>query len=45
VPKELEKLTQLETLFLLGNPDLSKAGIDKLQKALPKCKISHNTKK
>ena len=43
--KGLEKLTQLETLFLLGNPDLTKAQIDQLQKALPKCKISHNAKK
>jgi hypothetical protein len=41
----LEKLTQLETLFLLGNRDLTKAQIDQLQKALPKCNILSNPKK
>jgi hypothetical protein len=35
----------LETLFLLGNPDLTKAQIEQLQKALPKCKITHDAKK
>jgi len=40
----LEKLTQLETLFLLGNRNLTKAQIDELQKALPNCKIDHNAK-
>ena len=35
----LEKLTQLEELDLRDNPDLTKAQIDELQKALPKCDI------
>ena len=44
--KGLEKLTQLEILYLEDNPDLTKAQIDELQKALPKCrKIEHNAKK
>jgi len=43
--KELEKLTQLITLNLSNNPDLTKAQIDELQKALPKCKILSNTTK
>jgi hypothetical protein len=43
--KGLEKLTRLRILFLDGNPDLTKAQIDELQKALPKCKIYHNAKK
>jgi hypothetical protein len=33
------KLTQLTHLYLEDNPDLTKAQIDQLQKALPKCKI------
>jgi len=37
--KGLENLTKLERLFLNNNPDLTKAQIDELQKALPKCKI------
>jgi hypothetical protein len=41
----LEKLTQLTTLLLQNNPDLTKAQIDQLQKALPKCKITHNATK
>ena len=41
----LEKLTKLERLFLVNNPDLTKAQIDQLQKALPKCKIFSNPKK
>ena len=45
VPKGLEKLTQLKVLNLQHNPDLPKAQIDELQKALPKCKIEHNAKK
>ena len=40
--KGLEKLTQLSVLFLDGNPDLTKAQIDQLQKALPKCRILSN---
>ena len=43
--KGLEKLSQLTTLWLGDNPDLTKAQIDQLQKALPKCKIIHNAKK
>ena len=38
--KGLEKLTQLEYLSLSNNPDLTKAQIDELQKALPKCEIT-----
>ena len=45
VPKGLEKLTQLKTLSLHNNPDLTKAQIEELQKALPNCKIIHNAKK
>jgi Leucine-rich repeat (LRR) protein len=49
--KALAKLTQLETLWLAhfpkkpglaDNPALTKAQIDQLQKALPKCKIYSN---
>ena len=43
--KGLEKLTKLEVLALSGNPDLTKAQIDELQKALPKCKIYSNPTK
>ena len=43
--KGLEKLDQLEMLFLNKNPDLTKAQIEELQKALPMCKIRHNTAK
>ena len=43
--KGLEKLTQLTYLNLEHNPDLTKAQIDELQKALPKCKISSNPTK
>ena len=43
--KGLEKLTQLTQLLLSGNPDLTKAQIDQLQKALPNCKIYSNPKK
>ena len=42
--KGLENLTQLERLYLKDNPDLTKAQIDQLQKALPNCKITHNAK-
>ena len=41
----LKELTQLKLLSLSGNPDLTKAQIDQLQKALPKCKITHDAKK
>ena len=43
--KGLEKLAQLETLILTDNPDLTKAQIDELQKALPNCKIYSNPTK
>ena len=44
VPKGLEKLTKLKELSLENNPALTKAQIDELQKALPKCRIKHNAK-
>jgi protein phosphatase 1 regulatory subunit 7 len=40
--KGLENLTQLKYLYLQNNPDLTKAQIDELQKALPKCRIGSN---
>ena len=43
--KGLEKLTQLTRLRLENNPALTKAQIDELRKALPKCKISSNPTK
>jgi len=43
--KGLEKLTQLTYLSFYWNPKLTKAQIDQLQKALPKCEIIHNAKK
>jgi len=43
--KSLENLTQLRTLNLKSNPDLTKAQIDELKKALPKCKIYSNPTK
>ena len=54
--KGLEKLTKLEKLYLssfpfvstphsVDNPTLTKAQIDELKKALPKCKITSNPKK
>jgi len=43
--KGLEKLTKLTHLNLEYNPDLTKAQIDALQKALPKCKIYSNPTK
>ena len=45
VPKGLEKLTQLEDLWLEDNPDLTKAQIDELKKSLPNCNILSNPKK
>ena len=45
VPKGLEKLTQLEDLYLGGNPDLTKAQIAELKKALQKCEIRSNPTK
>ena len=41
----LEKLTNLTQLFLGTNPDLTKAQIAELQKALSKCEISHDAKR
>ena len=41
----LENLTQLTHLYLENNPDLTKAQIDELKKALPKCEIYSNPKK
>ena len=43
--KGLEKLTQLKHLTLHNNPDLTKAQIAELQKALPKCRIISNPTK
>ena len=43
--KGLEKLTQLTHLLLNNNPDLTKAQIAELQKALPKCVIYSDPKK
>ena len=43
--KGLEKLTKLEVLSLRNNPDLTKAQIDELKKALPKCDIRSNPTK
>jgi len=42
--KALENLTQLEILSLANNPDLTKAQIAGLMKALPKCLITNNAK-
>ena len=43
--KGLEKLDQLTYLFLNNNPDLTKAQIAELKKALPKCYIDSNPTK
>jgi len=43
--KVLENLTRLTELDLKDNADLTKAQIDALQKALPKCKIKSNPTK
>jgi len=43
--KGLEKLTHLMNQNLYWNPKLTKAQIDQLQKALPKCEIIHSAKK
>ena len=42
--KGIEKLTQLTWLDLRGNPNLTKAQIDQLQKALPRCDIQSKPK-
>ena len=38
----LAKLTQLRRLWLKLNPNLTKGKIDELQRALPKCEITHD---
>jgi hypothetical protein len=38
----LAGLTKLESLRLRNTSDLTKAVVDKLQKALPDCEIKHN---
>jgi hypothetical protein len=43
--EDLFKLTQIKRLNLTNNPDLTKAQIDELQKALPKCRIISNPTK
>ena len=43
--KGLENLTKLKGLNLKDNPDLTKAQIDELKKALPNCRIFSNPKK
>ena len=43
--KGLKKLTKLGVLWLENNPDLTKAQIAELQKALPKCDIHSNPTK
>ena len=35
----------LKELVLEDNPNLTRAEIDKLRQALPKCRITHNAKK
>jgi len=35
----------LETLFLMDNPKLTRAAINKLQKLLGRCRILHNVDK
>jgi len=41
----LKELTQLTELYLDDNPDLTKAQIDELKKALPNCKINSDITK
>jgi Leucine-rich repeat (LRR) protein len=43
--KGLENLTQIPYLHFGENPDLTKAQIDQLQKALSKCEIHSNPTK
>ena len=40
----LAGFTHLQGIKINDNPSLTKAEIDKLQKALPKCEILHNAK-
>ena len=41
----LSSLKGLETLFLMDNPKLTRAAINKLQKSLGGCRILHNVDK
>ena len=43
--KGLEKLTKLKEMYLEDNPDLTKAQIAELEKALPNCKTYSNPTK
>ena len=45
VPKGLEKLNQLTRVDLYNNPDITKAQIAGLQKAVPNCEIRHDATK
>ncbi len=45
LPKGLEKLTQLTYLNIINNPDLTRAQLDELKKALPKCDFYANPTK
>ena len=45
VPKGLEKLNQLTRVDLYSNPDITKAQIAGLQKAVPNCEIRHDATK
>jgi hypothetical protein len=42
--KPLARLTEMKSLFLVKNPKLMEAEIDKLQKALPRCRIQNSFK-
>ena len=39
------QMKDLEQLLLFGNPDITKAEIDKLKKILPKCSIENDAEK
>ncbi len=43
--KGLEKLNRLKELLLRNNPELTKAQIAEIKKALPDCLISSNPRK
>ena len=45
LPRGLEKLTQLTYLNIINNPDLTRAQLDELKKALPKCDFYANPTK
>ena len=42
--KEMTKLENLTKLYLYNCEEITKAQIDELQKALPKCEIKHDAK-